>query len=135
MIPGQGGTPYEIVRLISLRLMEERERLRRAKLDALQQMIQGGPCVLRRHYTVARALFVFAGVTNTLLSVNSFGVATGFGWFLLPCLLIAAVFLRKREWKISGARASSPAAPRCCWRASAHRCTPAPCGRTRISPP
>ena len=42
MIPGQGGTPYEIVRLISLRLMEERERLRRAKLDALQQMIQEG---------------------------------------------------------------------------------------------
>ena len=46
---------------------------------------------------------MFAGVANTLLSVKAFGVASGVGWFLLPCLLIAATFFRMAEWKISGA--------------------------------
>ncbi len=61
------------------------------------------PYVSRRHPAAARALFVFAGVANTLLSVKAFGVASGVGWFLLPCLLIAATFFRMAEWKISGA--------------------------------
>ena len=61
------------------------------------------PYVSRRHPTASRALFVAAGVGNTLLCAKAFGVASGVGWFLLPCLLIAATFFRLGEWKVSGA--------------------------------
>ena len=61
------------------------------------------PYVSRRHPDLSRALFVIAGIANTLLCVKAFGVATGVGWFLLPCLLIATIFFRMREWMLSGA--------------------------------
>ena len=61
------------------------------------------PFVSRRHPDLSRALFVTAGVANTLLCTKAFGVASGVGWFLLPCLLIAATFFRLREWAWSGA--------------------------------
>ena len=61
------------------------------------------PYVSRRHPTASRALFVVAGIANTLLCTKAFGVATGVGWCLLPCLLIAATFFRMAEWKVSGA--------------------------------
>ena len=59
------------------------------------------PYVSRRHPIASRALFVLAGVANTLLGVKAVGLATGIGWFLLPCLIIAATFFRFREWRIS----------------------------------
>lgn len=59
------------------------------------------PFVSRHHPALARSLFVVAGVANTLLCTKAFGVASGVGWFLLPCLLIAATFFRLREWRIS----------------------------------
>ncbi len=61
------------------------------------------PYVSRRHSDLSRALFVIAGVANTLLCTKAFGVATGVGWFFLPSLLIATSFFRVREWMLSGA--------------------------------
>lgn len=61
------------------------------------------PFVSRRHPDLSRALFVIAGVANTLICIKAFGVATSVGWFLLPTLLIATIFFRLREWMLSGA--------------------------------
>lgn len=55
----------------------------------------------RRHPLASRALFVTAGVINTLVSVKAFGTATAVGWFLVPCFVIAATFFRLSEWKVA----------------------------------
>ncbi len=60
------------------------------------------PLVSRRHPTLARVLFVVFGIANTLLSVKAFGWQSDVGWFLLPCLLIAATFFTMAEWAVSG---------------------------------
>ena len=65
------------------------------------------PFVSRQHPTASRALFVVIGVVNTLVCTKASGVATGVGWFLLPCLVIAATFFRLGEWKLSGPLALS----------------------------
>ena len=57
------------------------------------------PLVARRHPLAARALFVLAGLANTLLSAKAFGPATEVAWFLVPCLIIALTFFRTSEWK------------------------------------
>jgi hypothetical protein len=59
------------------------------------------PLVARRHSLGARALFVAAGVSNTVLSTKAFGTASDVGWFLVPCAIIAATFFRAREWKVA----------------------------------
>ena len=68
------------------------------------------PLLSRRHPTASRTLFVVAGVGNTLLCVKAFGTASAVGWFLLPCLIIAATFFRLAEWKVSGALSLATAA-------------------------
>ena len=55
----------------------------------------------RTHPLAARVLFVVAGVLNTLLSVKAFGLDTAVGWFLVPCLIIAATFFRASEWPVA----------------------------------
>ena len=57
------------------------------------------PLVARSHPVASRALFVMAGLANTLLSAKAFGAATDVGWFLVPCAIIAATFFRKAEWR------------------------------------
>jgi hypothetical protein len=57
----------------------------------------------RTHPLASRGLFVVAGVVNTLISVKAFGANTAVGWFLVPCLVIAATFFRASEWKVAGA--------------------------------
>ena len=57
--------------------------------------------VSRRRPLGSRVLFVVAGVLNTLLSVKAFGVATSVGWFLVPCLVLAATYFRVGEWKVA----------------------------------
>ena len=59
------------------------------------------PLVARRHSVGGRALFWAAGVANTLLSTKAFGTGTAVGWFLIPCLVIAAGFFRRGEWRIA----------------------------------
>ncbi len=59
------------------------------------------PLVARAHPLGSRALFVLAGIANTLLSVKAFGPASGVGWFLIPCLVIATAFFRWSEWKLA----------------------------------
>lgn len=57
------------------------------------------PLVARASSRGGRAIFVIAGVANTLLSTKAFGPATAVGWFLLPCFVLAAGFYRAREWR------------------------------------
>ena len=64
------------------------------------------PLVARAHPLGSRALFVLAGIANTLLSVKAFGPASGVGWFLIPCLVIATAFFRWSEWKLALALAA-----------------------------
>ena len=59
------------------------------------------PLVARRTSLGARALFVAAGVANTVLSTKAFGTASSVGWFLVPCAIIAVAFFRVREWKVA----------------------------------
>ena len=59
------------------------------------------PLIARRHPLAARALFVVAGLANTLLSAKAFGPATEVAWFLVPCLIIALTFFRAAEWAIA----------------------------------
>lgn len=59
------------------------------------------PLVGRRSSQAGRALFGVAGLANTLLSTKAFGVATSVGWFLIPCLIIAVGFYRRREWRLA----------------------------------
>lgn len=33
----------------------------------------------------------------------AFGEASGVGWFMIPCILIAALSFRRSEWKIAAA--------------------------------
>ena len=61
------------------------------------------PLIARTHPVAGRAVFVVAGLANTLLSAKAFGAATAVAWFLLPCAIIAATFFRLAEWKIAGA--------------------------------
>jgi hypothetical protein len=64
----------------------------------------------REHPLASRALFVIAGVLNTLLSIKAFGTASAVEWFLLPCFIIAATFFRRSEWRVSLALTSATAA-------------------------
>ena len=59
------------------------------------------PLVARRNPLLARALFVVAGLANTLLSAKAFGSASAVGWFLVPCLIIALTFFRRAEWPVA----------------------------------
>lgn len=61
----------------------------------------GVAIVGRAHPLASRVLFVLAGVANTLLSLKAFGVPSAVGWFLIPCLIIAATFFRAGEWKVA----------------------------------
>ena len=61
------------------------------------------PLVARRHPLAARALFVVAGLANTLLSAKAFGPGSEVAWFLVPCLIIALTFFRTNEWKVAAA--------------------------------
>ena len=61
------------------------------------------PLVARRHPLGARALFVVAGLANTLLSAKAFGPSTEVAWFLVPCVIIAVTFFRSAEWKVAAA--------------------------------
>ncbi len=61
------------------------------------------PLVARRHALAGRAMLPLTGVANGLLSVKAFGEASGVAWFLIPCLLIAVLGLRGREWRTTAA--------------------------------
>jgi hypothetical protein len=61
------------------------------------------PLVARRSSIGGRALFVVAGVANTLLSTKAFGLSSDVAWFLLPCFVIAAGFFHRIEWKVAAA--------------------------------
>ena len=53
------------------------------------------------HPIAARILFALAGAANTLLALKAFGSHSGSAWFLVPCLIVAALFFRVGEWTIS----------------------------------
>ncbi len=59
------------------------------------------PLLARKNTLAGRSLFVVAGLLNSLLSLKAFGVASGIGWFFLPCLVIALMFFRRDEWPAS----------------------------------
>jgi hypothetical protein len=59
------------------------------------------PAVARRHPLAARVLLTLTGTANTLLSTKAFGEASGVELFLGPCLMVAALLFRPREWAIS----------------------------------
>lgn len=59
------------------------------------------PLLGRTHPLASRALFVAAGVGNTLLSTKAFGIESSVGWFLLSCAIIATTFFRVREWPVA----------------------------------
>ena len=63
------------------------------------------PLVARQRSVGGRALFWGAGVANTLLSTKAFGIGTAVGCFLVPCLIIAAGFFRRSEWRVAAALA------------------------------
>jgi hypothetical protein len=53
--------------------------------------------VARRNSQAARVLLPLAGIANTALSIKAFGVASAVAWFLVPCVLITVLALRKAE--------------------------------------
>ena len=55
------------------------------------------PWVARRNSQAARVLLPLAGIANTALSIKAFGVASAVAWFLVPCVLITVLALRKAE--------------------------------------
>jgi hypothetical protein len=55
------------------------------------------PAVARRRPILGRALLPLAGMANTVLSAQVFGLASGVEIFLMPCVLIAAAFFRSSE--------------------------------------
>ncbi len=55
------------------------------------------PAIARRSPLAGRALLPVAGIGNTILCAKLFGEASGVELFLLPCIMIAAVLLRKGE--------------------------------------
>lgn len=57
------------------------------------------PLVARRSATAGRILLPVTGITNTVLSAKAFGTASGVELFLLPCILIALLAFRLREWR------------------------------------
>jgi hypothetical protein len=56
------------------------------------------PILARRGSLAGRALLVVAGLANSALSLKAFGTASGIAWFFIPCLIIAVLFFRAREW-------------------------------------
>ena len=79
----------------------------------------------RTHPLASRGLFVVAGVVNTLISVKAFGSNTAVGWFLVPCLVIAATFFRAQRVEGRGPRSSLERdSRRCSCVTSARRSTP-----------
>lgn len=60
----------------------------------------GVPLLARRSSSAGRALFVIAGVANTLLATKAFGTASAVGWFLAPCALLVTGFFRRSEWRL-----------------------------------
>ena len=59
------------------------------------------PAVARRNPTAGRILMCGAGMANTLLCQRLLGSSSGVGWFALPCILLAVVTFRAREWPIA----------------------------------
>jgi hypothetical protein len=57
------------------------------------------PFVARRHPVAGRMLLPLAGIANAVLAAKAFGVASGVGWFLIPCAMIAVLAFRPREWR------------------------------------
>ena len=58
----------------------------------------GAALLARRHSLGARLLLPLAGMANTVWSAKLLGAGAGLAWFLMPCLLITALILRRREW-------------------------------------
>jgi hypothetical protein len=58
------------------------------------------PILARRNSLTGRSLLVIAGLANSLLSLKAFGPASGIAWFFIPCLVIAVLFFRLREWPV-----------------------------------
>ncbi|WP_158808359.1 hypothetical protein [Beijerinckia sp. L45] len=56
------------------------------------------PLLARRSPLAGRSLLVIAGLANSLLSLKAFGPESGIAWFFVPCLVIAVLFFRLREW-------------------------------------
>lgn len=61
------------------------------------------PALSRHDPILSRALVPATGFVNTFLCMWAFGEASGVGWFMIPCILIAALSFRTGEWKIAAA--------------------------------
>jgi hypothetical protein len=60
------------------------------------------PIIAREKGSLAgRCLFLGAGLANELVALKAMGAASGVGWFILPCFVIALTFFRAREWRAS----------------------------------
>ena len=54
----------------------------------------------RRHSRGSRVLLPLAGMANTVWSAKLLGASAGLTLFLIPCLLIALLILRRGEWPL-----------------------------------
>ena len=61
----------------------------------------GAALLARRHSLGGRMLLPLAGLANTLLSAKLLGANVGLDLFLIPCLLIVLLVLRRREWPVA----------------------------------
>ena len=59
----------------------------------------GAALLAPRHSLWGRLLLPLAGLGNTVLSAKLLGANVGLGLFVIPCLLIALLALRPREWQ------------------------------------
>lgn len=59
------------------------------------------PLLARRNSLAGRAMFILVGIANTLLTTKAFGLRSSVGWFLVPCLILAAGFFRTPEWRVA----------------------------------
>jgi hypothetical protein len=71
------------------------------------------PWVSRRSAIAGRALLPLTGIVNGIVSAKAFGTASGVELFLLPCVLIAVLAFRPREWRICAAVVALAAASLC----------------------
>jgi hypothetical protein len=55
------------------------------------------PAIMRRHSLGGRVAMVVLASLDTFISVKVFGQASGAEFYLLPCLLLAALLFRKHE--------------------------------------
>ncbi|WP_260929293.1 hypothetical protein [Novosphingobium sp. 9] len=58
------------------------------------------PPLARCHSLTGRGLLPLAGITNAVIATKALGEASGVGYFLMPCALIAVLGFRRREWPV-----------------------------------